>query len=105
MDLAEWKAKTMTELIHLTKKYKDSAFQLKELIHHVWRARVHSLYALIYKFYNLSDEIPELKNLIPSPKEINEIVKNCKKRKHYTDRKPLEKAKKEVETALNLTIK
>jgi hypothetical protein len=86
MTLREFKAKYMTKLLNMKKqlveKYPDRADRVKYvvdvLVSKLDNLRVFTLTDYLSTLYHATEEFKELEELIPSEKEINELLEQIK---------------------------
>jgi hypothetical protein len=83
MELRDFKAKYLSKLLELEKelisKYPDRAERVKRvvdtLINKLYNLRTFTLSDYLYSLYVASREFPELEELIPSSREIEELLR------------------------------
>lgn len=78
MTFSEWKAKTMARLVELTKKYEDNPKALSDLnfiITKLHYAKSRDLASVLYYMHVVAREIKEILELIPTPSEVEEMLK------------------------------
>jgi sulfite reductase alpha subunit-like flavoprotein len=78
--LAAWKAKAIAKLTELAEKYRDNAKAkqaIDSLIAQISTARSIDLARIMSMAYYASQEIPELREIIPSTSEVEEIFEGA----------------------------
>ncbi|MGB9694104.1 MAG: hypothetical protein ACPLYF_04605 [Fervidobacterium sp.] len=70
MKFEEWKAKAIAYICSLKYQDQETELHLQALTAKIEQARLETLYSTLRDIYLLSKKIPELKEIMPSPSEI-----------------------------------
>jgi hypothetical protein len=57
-------------------KYPDKKGELEALVYKIYRLKSRDLVPFLTRLYNLSQEIPELRELYPSPDEVKQWLES-----------------------------
>lgn len=105
----EWKAKAIASLIEISKKYssdKETLSKISDLIFRLHYLRKAGLPTFIKLAFQYSSSIPEVLEIIPSPQEAEQIIKETTKHPPLKEKyNPFNDAKKVAETILRENIK